>query len=254
MPDCPTNLTDCLPAGSNAVDPCSACFEPTTENFQQALAELSRMVCAQGNQVKSWNQRLDKFRNRMTRIENEIANLPTSESADILNPCSNMATLPEEGAESILACGAGTQVGLLPDLEGCSEIVGSDGKWLVKPRGLTWHPLSPLQTLTTVWASQTFTALNGYDDIVDNGCEIWGVCDYQTFLTANTSVTSGTSIASVNGILTSAQYFTSGNDVSDAGVVMFPMTSKSITLAVANSYVGSITFSSALFRLLGYFA
>lgn len=256
MPDanCPTDDLDCLPAGSNAVEPCSPCFEPTKESFLEAQAAIARQLCAVANQVKAWNQRLDKFRNRMNRLEDTINHLPSADDADLVNSCSNLSDLPEDGAESILACGAGSQVGLLPTEEGCSDIVGLDAKWKVVPHGLRFVPISTgPQLLTTSWATANFTALNEYDEAAEVGCEVWGLCDYQDFLTAVTSVTSGTSTATVNGVAAGAQYFTSGNDAAISGIVMFPMTDKRITLAVANSYAGSITHTSSFLRLWGYF-
>lgn len=254
MPDCPTNDPNCLPAGSNAVDPCSPCFEPTCENFLEAQAAIARQLCAVGNQVKAWNQRLDKFRNRMDRLERTIDGIPTDTADALVSPCSNLADLPEEGADSILACGSGAQVGMLPEVDGCSDIKGVGSKWLVVPHGLSFRPLETVQTLTTSWATQNIVALNEYDEIVgDIPCGAWALIDYQDFLTGVTSVTGGTSLSSVNGVLIGAQYITNGSDAAFAGSALIPLTEKRITLAVSNSFSGSVTHTSSILRLWGYF-
>lgn len=254
MPDCPQNDTDCLPAGSNAVEPCSPCFEPTKENFLEAQAAMARQLCAVGNQVKAWNQRLDKFRNRMNRLENLVNSIPADEESALVSPCSNLADLPEDGAESILACGSGAQVGLLPDLEGCSEILGKDGKWKVGLRGLGFYPDTKL--ITTGWFTQAIAPahLNMWDELNEDHCTIWAMVNFQTFLTGNTSGTGGTSICYFNGIIADTMYISNGSEDSSGGICIFPMPTKAITMAVSNNFVGSVQFTSTAVSLLGYFA
>jgi len=70
------------------------------------LSQLSRDICALGNQTKAWNQRLDKFRNRMNRLEDTINNLPGQDAQEqIQDTCAN-ANSAEDGADALLACEA----------------------------------------------------------------------------------------------------------------------------------------------------
>lgn len=204
MPDCPTNNTDCLPAGSNATDPCSPCFEPTTENFMEVLANLARQVCAVANQVKAWNQTIGKLRNRMNRLEGEIDGIDTSSEMGVVNPCSTMGEIPIAGAEAILACGAGSSVGLVPSSTECSEIIGKNGKWVSQARGLNFHGITPVVILSTTSSGSKSVTLT---DFPEDACgDIYAV--FQTAAASFEGPSGATTIFSA--VLNGYQVFGSG--------------------------------------------
>lgn len=151
--DCSNNGDDCLPVGANPADPCSPCFEPTPANFQSALAELARQQCALGNMMKAWNQRIDKFRNRMDRLEDTLDNLPGSEDTPLVNPCSSVSDALV-GMDVLFGCKDGGQVGLTAGEDGDEfDVIACGGLWKKVPRGLRFYPRDTSVINTTVYTA-----------------------------------------------------------------------------------------------------
>lgn len=256
MADCPSDTSsDCLPAGSNVTDPCSPCYEPSKETFLSDLAALARQVCAVGNQVKSWNQRLARFTNRMDRLERALNAIPDAEETVLGDDCSNLDET--DSANLIKVCNEGVTQGLSTLEDQCTDILGGDdGIWRVIPHGSTLYKVTPAQTLTTSWSTQNFTALTDYDEILENHpCGIqWAIVDYQCFMTPLSSTNAGTSVAALNGMILGTIFTEAGGAASFGGTALVPMTSKLLAFSVSNSFSGGFTYSSSFLRLRGFAA
>lgn len=245
MPDCPPNNADCLPAGSNAADPCSPCFEPTCDNFLQVLAELSRQVCATGNMIKGWNQKLDKFRNRMDRLEDTINNLPGAEDSVVSGPCQN-ADSASDGFDSLLGCDDGNPSIISAtgeDEEDQFEVVACNGKWHRQPKGLTRHWLDPEVTLAVSNGVNSVTLPSFPEDVCGPIRAIFG-----TYLSTSagpsgtpgsTTITVGSKQVAQSGIFGSATY----------QEATAPVTSSTVTITIS---VSNAISSSQTMKLLGY--
>lgn len=116
----------------------------------EVLANLARQVCAQGNQIKAWNQTTGKFRNRLNRLEHEIDTLPGPEDVAAVNACSGVDSTDE--ADGLLVCDGGSSK-ILDPTDDSKEVASCGGKWKTQPRGLTFHPV----TISTALASTSGT-------------------------------------------------------------------------------------------------
>lgn len=240
MADCPPNISDCLPAGSNNNDPCSPCFEPTKESFLTDLATIARQVCAIGNQVKSFNQRLDRVRNRMERLERTIDNLPEDEEASALvNPCANMDSATR--ADGILVCDDGEQK-IFP-AQDCGHLVSKDGEWI-----LADERFRKITVQNLIVGSNT--SLSGYDEAIAKGCNVLAVLQHFCTVSGN-STTGGTRLYTANQYFMGAMSMTGGGTAATGGQMLVPMTSESLTIATAGSFVGAPVFSQT-FQLIGW--
>lgn len=210
------------------------------------LSQLSRDICAQGNMIKAWNQRLDKFRNRMNRLEDTINNLPGAEDAEVFNPCTNSDTAEE--ADAILACDNGN--GKLFQAEGEDEadefeLVACDGKWKRRPRGLTYHPHELVQVLSTTAIGSQAIVLPDFPE------DVCGVIHavFETSMTAG----NGASGAAHNRTAKIGNYVigTSGfHDNCDACQTIVPVEDASQTVVI--TMFGSSS-GSCVVKLVGYF-
>lgn len=254
MPDCPPNTTDSLPAGSNAADPCSPCFEPTCDNFLSVIAELSRQVCATGNMIKSWNQRLDKFRNRINRLETAINAIPTAEDTPLINPCANTNSVPEEGADGVLGCSEGAQV-LIEALEGCGgSLRSTGGKANFNPQALNVHMLDEPQTLT---APGTTSGLTDYDLVgEEEGCKLHAIIHFYVSASGGSGVTnSGRYYASSDGVNVAGNEvgtfsISGGGTSSSVAEVFVPIDDDQLIINLSQSGSGATKSTQA--RLKGY--
>jgi hypothetical protein len=243
---------DCSPCASPPVDCTKDIITLKNEicSLQSIYAELLRKYGSLQSKLVSQAQYSSQFIEELERLRRIIAEMDTETGG--------CGAEDAENADSILVCDSGSQKVLKPGAD-CAEIIGKGGKWLAVPRGLTWHPLGSFQTLASTLATANYTGLNGYDDLIeslgDDSCGIWGVCSFQDFVTGLSSDASGTSVFSLNNVVCGTEAISGGGLDSMGGVAMFPMTSKQITTSLSNSYSGAgATHSSALLRLLGYFA
>lgn len=245
--DCSSNNSDCLPAGSTAANPCSPCLEPTKESFLSTLAEVARQVCAVGNQVKTFNQRIDRLRNRMERLERELANLPDPEEAVGVNDCANLDELPEEGADVLLACADGVKIGIGGEEDECSSLKNILGKWLKVPGGSNVVLLETPMVLTT---PGTTTGLTDYDIYEPLSCNMHAI----VFIAVGGVGTSGTTRLLTwvgNGRSMVTLNINGVSSQQEVAFAVIPLTADSIAITIASGGAGgTITGDNAL--LLGY--
>lgn len=240
-------------ASTNELGSCSPCAEQPTDCLK-SISELNAIVCQLKGQYAemlrkygtlqskfySQTQYLKQFLDEQTRLRRLIS------ETDSGGACGGTSA---ETADSIMVCDGGTPKPLVPG-SNCADIVGMGGKWKVVPHGLAWHPLAEPQDLVI----GDNTTLTDYDDIKKIGCDIWGAVRFQHFMIGTSTAAGGTMLFKANDFVFGAEYISNGSSAAMAGLAIFPMDEKKITLSLTASLVGSVTQSSQEYELLGYFA
>lgn len=243
---CPSpNPNPDAPIGSPILgDPCSPCFDAKPEDFFKQFQALQANVCSLETRLNNMYQLFGRTRNRLTKVENDLNNLPSDEEAAAAVGC---AGLESTGiADAVLVCEDGSEKAFVP--AGIPEkIVFCGGQVKKVPKGLEFYPLVPKQLVLNVNIAGFVDVPANLPSFPTDVCgPIWAIFESLCQAHAGVSGTGSNVHLTLNGYsLCTAGFFGDWG----SGQSMAPVTTSNITFHIEAAGNGVKNASSFL---IGY--